>query len=265
MAITTTVILGRRSATPPTNSSPEWQVGRVEKIIQESPQAKTFWLDLPERLPFFAGQHLEVRLTAANGYQASRNYSIANSPLEPGLAISVLMIKGGEVSSYLDSQVKVGDQIEIRYPIGYHFIWDSSPDPVLLVAGGSGVVPLGSMLRHHQLGRGKSPMRLLYSARSYQDLFYKDFLFDDDFQRSGRQLAITLTDQAPPDWHGYTRRIDRQILTEVIAGLKLDELRVYICGPTSMVEAISQLAVQGLGLDPLRVKTERFGPTGPGH
>lgn len=263
MATMLTATHGRRSVTPETKPISGWVAATVRQITVETPLVKTFWLDLPERMPFLAGQHLELRLTAANGYQAVRSYSIANSPLEAGLAITVQMLENGEVSGYLDSRVHVGDQIELRYPIGYHFVWESTiTDPVLLVAGGSGVVPLGSMLRHHQLSQATTSMRLLYSARSYDDVIYKPFLESYDFAQSGRRLDLTLTDHPPVDWHGYSRRIDRAILEEVTGDLDRSKLLVYICGPTPMVEAVANLAVQALGLDPLKVKTERFGPTG---
>lgn len=240
-----------------------WQTAKVTKVTRENARAKTFWLELAERLPTYAGQHLEVRLTSPDGYQATRSYSIASSPLEVGLAISVQMIEDGEVSGYLDTYVKAGDELEIHYPIGYHFVWsESSTDPVLLIAGGSGIVPLAAMLKHHQLSRATSPMRLLYSARSIEDMFYKDWLMAPDTSTNGREVHLALTDKQPSGWDGFSRRVDAEMLEAVTAGLDVAKLQIYVCGPTPMVEAAGTQALRTLGVDALRIKTERFGPTG---
>jgi ferredoxin-NADP reductase len=210
-----------------------------------------------------AGQHVDVRLTAEDGYQAQRSYSIASAPEDQHIALTVERLDDGEVSPYLVGEVVVGDQLELRGPIGGFFVWDAETDqgrPVLLVGGGSGVVPLMSMIRHRRAAGAATAMRLLYSSRSYDDVIYRD-----EFERlvganDGLEVFQTLTRSQPPGWHGYSRRIDRDMLAEVAWPIERSP-SAFICGPTSFVEAAASALVE-LGYDPAWVKTERFGATG---
>ena len=231
-----------------------WQTGTVGAVIEETPTARTIELELADWAGHQAGQHLDVRLTAEDGYSAERSYSIASAPGEP-VAITVQRLDDGEVSSYLTGELRSGDQLEVRGPIGGYFIWAGGPAPVLLVAGGSGVVPLRSILRHHQRIGSTAPMRLLYSVRSLADVIYRPELagYRD-------QVSYTLTRQPPPGWTGHVGRVTADLLAEV--GWPIDLRPVaYVCGPTPFVEAAAQSLV-AIGYPPGRVKTERFGATG---
>ena len=202
-----------------------------------------------------AGQHLDVRLTAEDGYQAQRSYSIASAPGDT-LAITVERLEDGEVSPYLVDEVREGDVLEVRGPIGGYFVWDGDePEPVLLVAGGSGVVPLMAMARRRARIGGQAPMRLVYSSRTWEDVIYRD-----ELETLGLEVVHTLTREQPPGWAGYARRIDDELLREVAypAG---DEPRVYVCGSTRFVDAAADGLVR-LGYDPRWIRTERFGATG---
>jgi ferredoxin-NADP reductase len=230
-----------------------WQLGAVAELIEETPSVKTIVLDVPEWVGHRAGQHVDVRLTAEDGYQAQRSYSIASAPEDEQLAITVERLDDGEVSPYLTDELIVGDKIELRGPIGGYFVWEAEHGgPLLLVGGGSGVVPLRSMLRHREAAGSPIPARLLYSARSSDDVIYRDEL--DRYE-----VVYTFTRAQPPGWTGYARRVDEEILREVAfpdaRGL------AYICGPTRFVEAVADGLV-GIGYAPVRVRTERFGPTG---
>ncbi|HEY6316163.1 MAG TPA: FAD-binding oxidoreductase, partial [Streptosporangiaceae bacterium] len=207
-----------------------------------------------------AGQHLDLRLTADDGYQAEREYSIATAPGEP-VAITVERLEDGEVSPYLTQDLRPGDEIELRGPVGGYFIWDPSLDgaaPLLLAAGGSGVVPLRAMLRHRARTGSSVPARLLYSARSLADVIYRS---DLSAEPDGVQVIYTLTRQQPPGWTGYARRVDQQMMTEVAWPVAQAPL-AYVCGPTNFVEAVAADLV-ALGYPPQQVKTERFGATAP--
>ncbi len=202
-----------------------------------------------------AGQHLDVRLTAEDGYQAQRSYSIASAPGDPP-AITVERLEDGEVSPYLVDEVREGDVIEVRGPIGGYFVWDGDePEPVLLVAGGSGVVPLMAMARRRARLDSETPMRLLYSSRTLEDVIYRD-----ELETLGLHVFHTLTREQPPGWSGYTRRIDDELLGEV-AFPASEEPRVYACGSTRFVDAAADGLVR-LGYDPRWIRTERFGATG---
>ena len=201
---------------------------------------------------------MDIRLTADDGYQAERAYSIASAPGEP-LAITVERLDDGEVSPYLTEEARPGDQLEVRGPIGGYFVWepDSSGGPLLLAAGGSGVVPLRAILRHRSRTGSSVPVRLLYSSRSWEDVIYSSEL---DFPADGVEVIHTLTRSQPPGWKGYARRVDEQMLAEV-AWPAADGPLAYVCGPTSFVESVAAGLV-GLGYPAGRVKTERFGATG---
>ena len=213
-------------------------------------------LDLPQWAGHQAGQHVDVRLTAADGYQAERSYSIASAPGEP-LALTVEDLPDGEVSPYLVEDVRPGDQFEVRGPIGGYFIWDGGASPVLLIGGGSGIVPLRSILRHRARTGSQAPARLLYSARTAADLVYKDEL---DSYHDGAEVIYTLTREQPPGWSGYARRVDAAMLAEV-AWPPAQEPVAYVCGPTNFVEAVAAGLVDS-GYPARSVRTERFGGTG---
>ncbi len=239
----------------------EWQLGQVAELVQETPRVASLVLDIPDWRGHLAGQHVDVRLTAEDGYQAERSYSIASAPEDPRVAITVERLDDGEVSPYLVGEVRTGDKVELRGPIGGYFVWKGSDDrPVLLVAGGSGIVPLMAMIRHRAANHWQTPTRLLYSSRSEDDVIYRAELDRLASAGDGLTVAHTLTRMQPPGWRGYARRIDRAMLAEV-AWPKEQMPIVYVCGPTPMVESVASLLVD-MGYDPASVKTERFGATG---
>ena len=239
-----------------------WQLGEVVATHQETPRVKTITLAVPDWTGHRPGQHVDVRLTAEDGYQAERSYSIASAPQEARhLALTVERIEGGEVSPYLVDQLTVGDKLELRGPIGGYFVWEAHMGgPLLLIAGGSGVVPLMAMIRHRAASKSAIPTHLLYSSRSYEELIYRDELarlLEDGTQL---QVSYTLTRAQPSGWTGYRRRIDADLLRDVAWPLDEHPL-VFICGPTPFVETAAANLV-ALGYEPDRIKTERFGPTG---
>jgi ferredoxin-NADP reductase len=236
-----------------------WQVADVADSFRETPRVVTIVLDAPAWPGHRAGQHLDVRLTAEDGYQAQRSYSIASPPGEP-LAITVERLDDGEVSPYLADELRVGDGLEIRGPIGGYFVWEpSTGGPLLLVAGGSGVVPLMAMLRHRTASGSETPARLLYSSRAWEDVIYRDEL-EGLAAADGLEVTHTLTRSQPTGWTGYTRRIDARMLREV-AWPPDEGARVFVCGPTSFVETAADGLVEA-GYAPGSIKTERFGATG---
>jgi ferredoxin-NADP reductase len=207
-----------------------------------------------------AGQHIDVRLTAEDGYQAQRSYSISSAPAVGSLELTVEEISDGEVSPYLTEVLQPGDQVELRGPIGGHFTWTADDGgPLLLIAGGSGIAPIMSMLRYRKQVGSTIPVTVLLSFRTWLEIIYRDELsrLADD---PGVTVTYTLTRAQPADWPGYSRRIDAPMLAEVF-GEPVDGARPYICGPTGLVEATAN-ALVSLGYDPARIKTERFGPTG---
>jgi ferredoxin-NADP reductase len=240
----------------------QWQIATVIRIKAETSRAKSLTLALPEWTAHEPGQHYDVRLTAPDGYRAERSYSAASEPERAGeVELTVERIDDGEVSPYLHDVVVVGDQIEVRGPIGGYFIWDVSlGGPLLLVGGGSGVVPLMAMLRHRAAQQSAVPTRLLYSCRSADEVIYRAQLDRLVESGSGLEIAFTFTREAPPGWVGYQRRIDRAMLDDVAKPVGND-LRAYVCGPTLLVEAVSNELV-AMGLWAERIRTERFGPTG---
>jgi ferredoxin-NADP reductase len=243
----------------------QWQIATVKAIRAETPRVKTFTLALPNWTPHRAGQHYDIRLTAPDGYQAQRSYSIASEPERTGeIDLTVERLEDGEVSTYMHDVLVEGDLVEVRGPIGGYFVWEAGMGgPLLLVGGGSGVVPLMSMIRHRAaagpLG-SRVRTRLLYSSRTPEDVIYAGEL--DSLVRSGDGLEVfqTFTRVQPPGWTGYARRIDGQMLAEV-AGPLGSTPRVYICGPTLLVEAAANGLVQ-TGIAPAQIRTERFGPSG---
>lgn len=226
-------------------------------VVEETARVRTIVLDVPGWGGHRAGQHLDVRLTAEDGYRAERAYSIASAPGEP-VALTVERLDDGEVSPYLTEVLVPGDAIEVRGPIGGYFVWESADGgPLLLVAGGSGIVPLMAMVRERGAKRADVPARLLYSSRSLEDVIYRAEL---EARADGAEVAHTLTREQPPGWTGYTRRVDRAMLEEVAWPVELDPL-AFVCGPTGFVEATAGELV-AVGYPPHRVKTERFGATG---
>jgi ferredoxin-NADP reductase len=231
----------------------------VESIV-ETARTKSIVLELPDWPGHRAGQHVDVRLTADDGYQAERSYSIASAPEDGHLELTVERLDDGEVSPYLTDVLQPGDELELRGPIGGYFVWETAlGGPLMLVAGGSGVVPLRAILRHRSAVQSSVPTRLLYSSRSLDDVIYRDELLRDQSD-AGADVRIALTRQWPADWQGYRGRVDREVLEELVWGPDERPL-VYVCGPTSFVEAVAESLVH-IGHQPGRVKTERFGPTG---
>ena len=219
-------------------------------------------MDAPGWPGHLAGQHVDVRLTADDGYQAERSYSIASAPdAHERLELTVERLDDGEVSPYLVEELQVSDRLEFRGPIGGYFVWDvSMGGPLLLVAGGSGICPLMAMLRHRRAAGSTVPTRLLYSSRSLEDIIYRAELDQLVAARNGLEVMHTLTRVQPPQWTGYRRRIDLQMLEEVAWPPDRDPL-TFACGPTPLVESVAEALVK-LGHAPRRIKTERFGPTG---
>jgi ferredoxin-NADP reductase len=229
----------------------------VTDVAEETPSTRTLALDVPDWPGHRAGQHVDIRLTAEDGYRAERAYSIASAPGEQP-AITVERLEDGEVSPYLVEVVEGGDVFEVRGPIGGYFVWGPEDGgPLLLVAGGSGVVPLRAMLRHRRLSGSDVPARLVYSSRTLEDVIYREELTAAD---AGVDVVLTLTRDNPPGWTGRTGRVNAELLRE-LAWPAGDEPLAFVCGPTSFVEAVAEGLV-GLGYDPARVKTERFGATG---
>jgi len=244
-----------------------WRLATVVDVLTETPRTRTLVLDVPEWPGHRAGQHVDVRLTAEDGYQTQRSYSIASAPEDARVALTVDRLPDGEVSPYLTDVLSKGDRLELRGPVGGYFVWDVAlGGPLLLVAGGSGIVPLMAMLRHRAAAlqtaavRHNVPARLLYSARRWDDVIYRGELAglaqDDDTL----EVALTFTREPPQGWTGFRRRIDRMMLAAV-AWPPGERPHVFVCGPTPLVEAAAVALVE-LGYEPALVKTERFGPTG---
>jgi ferredoxin-NADP reductase len=240
----------------------EWQAGTVTAIHPETGQTKSFILRLPKWMAHRPGQHYDIRLTATDGYQTQRSYSIASPPERVGeLEITVERIPDGEVSPYMHDVLMLGDQLEVRGPIGGYFVWQVAlGGPLLLVAGGSGVVPLMAMLRHRAAQRATIPARILYSSRTPDDVIYKDELEGLAGKDPAVEVFFTYTRQTPEGWTGYRRRIDAAMLGEVIKPFG-NAPHTYVCGPTVLVENVANVLVQ-MGLPTERIRTERFGPTG---
>ena len=236
-----------------------WRVADVVDVAAETARTKTIAFDVPEWPGHRAGQHVDVRLTAEDGYQAERSYSIASAPDGARLELTVERLDDGEVSPYLTDELRPGDRIELRGPVGGYFVWEPAEGgPVLLVAGGSGVVPLMAMIRRRAAAGSDAEMRLLFSSRAWDDVIYRDELE----RRAGDRLLVvhTLTRVQPAGWTGYARRVDEAMLREVAPGPNERPL-VFVCGPTPFVESVANALVR-LGHEPRRIKTERFGPTG---
>jgi len=238
-----------------------WTLGDVVELIDETPRVRSILLDVPDWPGHRAGQHVDVRLTAEDGYQAQRSYSIASAPDDARLAITVEALPDGEVSSYLVGELRVGDKLELRGPIGGYFVWDPDrTEPLFLVAGGSGVVPLMSMIRERHAIGATVPTKLLFSSRARDDVIYRDELEQLASAGDGFEVIHTLTRMQPDGWTGYARRVDTQMLSEV-AWPASEMPASFVCGPTPFVEAVAS-ALVSLGHPAPAIKTERFGPTG---
>jgi ferredoxin-NADP reductase len=238
-----------------------WQLGRVVAIVDETPRCRSLLLDVPNWLGHTAGQHVDVRLTAEDGYQTQRSYSLASPPEARHLVLTVERLDDGEVSPYLTDVLQVGDQLELRGPIGGYFTWRvADGGPLLLIGGGSGIAPLMAMLRHRAAQGSHVPTRLLYSSRAFEEIIYRQELAQLAAADPTLIVTHTLTRQQPPEWAGYERRIDRAMLGEV-AWPAAEQPLAFVCGPTSLVETVASALVE-LGHDPSRIKTERFGASG---
>jgi ferredoxin-NADP reductase len=236
-----------------------WQLAEVVDVLTETARVKTIAFDVADWAGHRAGQHVDIRLTAEDGYQAERSYSIASAPNGTRLDLTVVRIADGEVSPYLADELKPGDRIELRGPVGGYFVWEPPQGgPLLLVAGGSGIAPLMAMIRLRAAAGSDVDTRLLFSSRGWDDIVYRDEL--DRLNGNGLTVVHTLTSSQPPGWTGYARLVDAEMLAEV-GPSPGERPRVYVCGPTPFAEAVTEALVH-LGHDPQGIKTERFGPTG---
>jgi ferredoxin-NADP reductase len=226
-----------------------WQIATVSAVKQESPRVKSFRLALPMWMPHVPGQHYDVRLTAPDGYRAQRSYSVASSPLDAGeIELTIDRLDEGEVSSYFHDVVVQGDQVEVRGPFASYFIW-AGEEPALLVGGGSGVVPLMSMLRHRRRTAPELPMRLVYSVRGADEVIYADEL--------GDETVLTYTREPPEGWTGHTGRIDAELIDAAAPGHEV----AFVCGSNGFVETAAGLLLEAR-FGARQIRTERFGPTG---
>jgi ferredoxin-NADP reductase len=238
-----------------------WRIGEVVETSPQTPRTKSLFLEVPGWEGHRAGQHVDVRLTAEDGYQAQRSYSIASAPEDGRVELLVERLDDGEVSPYLTGEIRAGDGLELRGPIGGWFAWEAREGgPLLLVAGGSGIAPLIAMIRHHKAAGSDTPVRLLFSSRSYDEVIFREELESLAAENNALQITHTLTRSTPPGWTGYDRRIDEEMLGDVSFSPGERPL-AFVCGPTPLVETVATALVK-LGHDPIRVKTERFGPTG---
>jgi len=255
------------TATPPAGRI-VWRTATVASVTAETARTRTVVFDIPGWTGHRAGQHVDVRLTAEDGYQTERSYSIASAPADPQVALTIERLEDGEVSPYLTGELRPGDVIELRGPIGGYFVWDiESGGPLFLVGGGSGIVPLMAMIRHRRASLAKTPdaaaslrTRLLYSSRAWEEIIYREELRRLAAEDETLEVVHTLTRSAPEGWPGYRRRIDRGMLAQT-AWPANESPRVFVCGPTSLVESVANVLVE-LGHQPALVKTERFGPSG---
>jgi ferredoxin-NADP reductase len=236
-----------------------WRIAEVVEIRPETPRTTTIVFDVPGWPGHRAGQHVDVRLTAEDGYRTERSYSIASAPDGTRIALTVVRIDDGEVSPYLTDELRPGDRIELRGPVGGYFVWEPADGgPLLLVAGGSGIAPLMAMARRRAAVGSRVDARLLDSSRSWDEVIYRAEL--ERLRDTGLTVVHTLTASRPPGWSGYARRVDAAMLAEVGPGAA-ERPRVYVCGPTPFVEAVAE-ALVSLGHEPRAIRTERFGPTG---
>jgi ferredoxin-NADP reductase len=237
----------------------EWRTTTLVDLVDETPRVKSLVLDAPGWPGHRSGQHVDVRLTAEDGYQAQRSYSIASAPEDDHLVLTVERMEEGEVSPYLVDVLQPGDPLELRGPIGGYFVWEESMGgPLMLVGGGSGIVPLRAMLRHRAAVGSTVPARALYSSRAPHEVIYREEF--DRLAAGDVDVRLTLTRERPAGWDGYARRIDADMLREFVWE-PAERPLVYVCGPTALVEVVAGTLVD-LGHDPALIRTERFGPSG---
>jgi len=236
----------------------DWREARIAEVVRETHNAATLVLDVPGWSGHRAGQHVDVRLVDPNdGYEARRSYSIASAP-EDGVQITVEKLEDGEVSPWFVDVARAGDMFGLRGPFGGWFVWEAAQSgPLLLIAGGSGLVPLMSMLRHRRNAHSQVDARLLVSVRGPDEVLYAN-----ELPTTGAELVFTYTRESPEGWSGYARRVDREMLADVAYSADT-RARTYVCGPTAFVETVAN-ALVGLGHDPANIRTERFGATGGG-
>jgi ferredoxin-NADP reductase len=237
-----------------------WQNAKIVEIIPRTPTIKSFIFALSEPFAYRAGQHVDVRLTAPDGYKAMRSYSIASAPgASARIELAIELLENGEVSLFFHETASVGDEIEIRGPLGGHFIWTKDDGgPLLMIGGGSGLVPLMSMIRYRQAAASVVPALLLLSARSWVDVLYRDELLDLSAQGAGLDVVLTLTREAPRRPKDYGRRVDSRMMTEVLARLPAAPRHVFICGSNAFVNAAADGALEA-GVPASVVRTERYG------
>lgn len=238
-----------------------WRVARVAETRPDTPRSRSIFLEVPGWEGHRPGQHVDVRLTAPDGYQAQRSYSIASAPEDGRVELLVERLEDGEVSPYLTDELRAGDGLELRGPVGGWFAWEAGQGgPLFLIAGGSGIAPLMAMVRHRHAAGSDVPVHLLYSSRSWDEIVFREELDRLAENDAGLAVTHTLTRARPDGWMGYTRRIDAEMLAEVGFSPGREPL-TFVCGPTPLVESAAT-ALVGLGHDPPRIRTERFGPTG---
>ncbi len=246
---------------PPQPPRLRWQDTTITRIVAQTPTVKSFFLKPAEGFAFVAGQHVDVRLTAPDGYQAQRSYSIASAPGEPEIELVIERLETGEVSAFFHEVAQIGDSIELRGPIGGHFNWlPGDGGPILLIGGGSGVVPLVSMLRSRRRAGVAAPFGLVYSARSFADVIFRDELMAEAAADPGFHLSLTLTRQAAPHEGIRSGRIDREVIAGALAGLGAMPRLAFVCGATAFVEVASMFLVEA-GVPAGRIRTERYGGT----
>lgn len=252
---------GKNSVTTQTTSPGDWRVGTVTQIRPEALGLRSYTFAFDTPVKHEAGQHYEIRLTAENGYQAARLYSAAMpaNGTSNTLQLTIALMAHGEVSPYIFNYVKPGSKLEIRGPLGRYFVWTPNiTKPILLIGGGSGIVPLRAIKLMHQYSCSEAPLKLIYSVKTYYDMAYRYELFPPNMLPP-KNVIMTFTGSPPRGWDGYARRIDTQMLTEVLNGFSSNPL-TYVCGPTPMVEAVAE-RLQDAGVSPDNIRTERFGPT----
>jgi ferredoxin-NADP reductase len=238
-----------------------WLLGEVVDLVEETPEVRSITLEAPGWPGHLPGQHVDIRLTAEDGYQAQRSYSLAAPANGERVALTVERVADGEVSGYLLDELRVGDRFELRGPIGGYFVW--TPDrggPLALIGAGSGIVPLMAMVRHRVRSGSQVPVVLLLSSRSWERIIYRDELERLSRDAGGVRIVHALTRAQPPGWTGYRRRVDREVIAEV-APPPEERPVCFVCGPTGFVESVATDLVE-LGHEAARVRTERFGPTG---
>lgn len=260
------VIRGASSASPMTSATPSakpaarWQSAVVTGIVQQTPTIKSFFFDLERPMPFIAGQHVDVRLTAPDGYRAMRSYSIASSPKTVDtIELAIELLQTGEVSPFFHDTVLVGDTIDIRGPLGGHFIWSvDDGGPLLLAGGGSGLVPLMSMLRYRLDFEAHVPTILVLSARTWDDVLFRDELLEMERRNDGFTLILTLTREAPRRAGDFGRRVDMMLMSDATRRLPVAPRFVFVCGANLFVNAVADGAIAA-GIDPTTIRTERYG------